>query len=213
MHTKNTPNCTCERCGKAFFRHPCEMRERNYCSSACFHESRATKPEDMWDRVDTSHGPDSCWEWQGRTNFGYGIVMIRGRNVRAHRLAFELTNGPIPDGLMVRHKCDNRRCVNPAHLELGTHQDNMNDMIERGRKPCGDRHHTRLRPETVARGERQGNSKLSTSDVVRILELTRGEHNVSEIARMFGVQRAAIRRIRDGKGWTHVKPRSTASSE
>lgn len=78
---------------------------------------------------------NGCWEWQGpRTRFGHGSFYWRGRhNVGAHRVAYEIENGPIPTTLFVRHRCDNPPCVNPSHLELGTHQDNMRDRNERGR--------------------------------------------------------------------------------
>lgn len=83
-------------------------------------------------------GEDECWLWQGsRTKWrmSYGVFWdpLLGREVRAHRRAYELTFGPIPDGLIVRHKCDVPLCCNPYHLEVGTHADNSRDMVERGR--------------------------------------------------------------------------------
>lgn len=205
--TKNTPNCLCQQCGKAFFAYPYEIRDgRKTCSKACGYKSRATNPYDLWKQVDTSGGPESCWEWQGRTNFGYGIVMIHGRNIRVHRLSYELVNGPIPDGLMVRHKCDNRRCVNPDHLEVGTHQDNMDDMMERGRKPMGELHHTVARPETVVRGERNGRAKLTDDAVRSIHRMVRDGMTISAIARHFNVSRSLVRKVRDGEVWRHVTP-------
>lgn len=75
-----------------------------------------------------------CLVWTRRCrNGGYGVLSIRNRNVATHRLAYELEHGPIPDGLVVRHKCDNPPCCNPDHLELGTMADNARDMLERGR--------------------------------------------------------------------------------
>lgn len=79
---------------------------------------------------------DGCWEWIGkRHRCGYGVIQIGGKKgpeKRTHRIAWELSNGPIPPGLMVLHKCDNRPCVNPSHLYLGTAKDNMRDTMERG---------------------------------------------------------------------------------
>ena len=75
-----------------------------------------------------------CWEWQGsKNNDGYGHFKIHGGHITASRIAYQLINGDIPDGLQVLHKCDNPSCVNPSHLFVGTVQDNMNDMIMKGR--------------------------------------------------------------------------------
>jgi hypothetical protein len=78
---------------------------------------------------------DGCWEWQGATRHGYGTVWVAeaGGMRLAHRIAWELTNGPIPDGLLACHHCDNRVCVRPDHLFLGTYADNAQDMSRKGR--------------------------------------------------------------------------------
>lgn len=89
-------------------------------------------------RVDKRAGPDKCWPWVGGSlNEGYGCIRLgssHGRIVLAHRAAWAIANGPIPDGLFVLHHCDNPPCCNPAHLFLGTHQDNMDDMVAKGRQ-------------------------------------------------------------------------------
>jgi hypothetical protein len=99
-----------------------------------------TLAERFWSKVD-KRGPDECWPFTGRTNGngaypGYG--WIRGpeanrRPLAAHRISWELHNGPIPDGLFVLHKCDFPPCTNPAHLFLGTNRDNMRDAAAKGR--------------------------------------------------------------------------------
>jgi hypothetical protein len=86
--------------------------------------------------------PNGCWEIEprlrsGRDQFPYGSLNIAGTPELTHRLAWEATHGPIPDGLFVCHKCDNPPCCNPDHLFLGTHQDNMDDAIRKGRIPVG----------------------------------------------------------------------------
>jgi hypothetical protein len=87
---------------------------------------------------------DGCWLWTASVfENGYGLFHCDERNVKAHRFAYELCVGPIPEGLEVRHRCDVPRCVNPDHLEVGTHAENMADMVRRGR---------------VARGARNGRS-------------------------------------------------------
>ena len=92
--------------------------------------------ERFWAYVDTSAGPEACWPWTGGTQKGYGAFGVRaGLIVRAHRFVWELTHGPIPEGLNVLHHCDNPPCCNPhpKHLFLGTFQDNTMDMIVKGR--------------------------------------------------------------------------------
>ncbi len=112
--------------------------------------------------------------------------------VGAHRFSWELHFGPVPGGLLVCHRCDNRRCVNPGHLFLGTAADNTADMIAKGRG-------------NWARGEAHGASKLSESDVVDIRELHDVEgFSQTTLACAFGVTHVAIWRIVRGKRWAHV---------
>jgi hypothetical protein len=86
--------------------------------------------ERFWSKVDRSGGDEACWVWlASKMKNNYGRFRMRGRtSTTAHRIAWELTNGAIPDGLLVRHKCRGK-CVNPAHLELGTHTDNARDRM------------------------------------------------------------------------------------
>ena len=87
-----------------------------------------------WNKVDQT---GECWVWKGETDKGgYGRFRENGRVVAAHRSAYEQLIDPIPDGMVVRHACDNPPCVNPRHLVAGTKRDNSRDMIERGRHPA-----------------------------------------------------------------------------
>jgi hypothetical protein len=98
----------------------------------------AVLAEKFWSRVDI-RGPDECWEWQGsRSKKGYGFVGSRALNKvekYAHRFAYRAAKGPIPDGLVMCHKCDNPPCCNPAHLWPGTVAENAQDMVRKGRAP------------------------------------------------------------------------------
>lgn len=97
----------------------------------------------FWERV-CQDSPDGCWTWTGNSlPAGYGIITHNqkingrwtGKTVYAHRLSYEIHHGEIPDGFMVMHKCDNPPCTNPNHLIIGTAQDNLNDMVKKGRHP------------------------------------------------------------------------------
>lgn len=118
----------------------------------------------FWARVD-KNGPvpvdqpelGPCWLWTGcRTPEGYGKLKFDGRYYRAHRLAYELTHGPIPAGFFACHRCDTPPCVRPSHLFLGTHTENNRDAKAKGRNARGDAHGLRLHPGTAAAGERNG---------------------------------------------------------
>src|SRR4051812_19427853 len=88
-----------------------------------------TLAERFWAKVDRTAGPDACWPWMGaRFWFGHGAVKVGGRPWGTHRVAWELTNGAIPAGQQVNHRCDHPPCCNPTHLWLGTQLDNVRDM-------------------------------------------------------------------------------------
>lgn len=144
-----------------------------------------------------SNKTDSCiiWSDESRANYGYGILRYNGRNERAHRVAYVLSKGIDINsitGKQIRHKCDNPPCINPLHLEEGTHTDNMRDMIMRGRA----RHDV---------GERSSMAKLTERQVREIKKrIADGEDNKS-IAKDYPVASRQIYSIRIGRSWGHVK--------
>lgn len=149
----------------------------------------------FWDKVDQK-GPEECWEWWPARENQYGKYWLNGERMGAHRAAWTLTNGPIPVGIEVCHSCDNPRCVNPAHLFLGTHQDNMRDAYTKGRivQPPG-------RPQ---RGERNGSAKLTEADVFAIRARHHDGETQTGIAQDFPVSQQQICDIVHRKCWTHI---------
>ena len=98
--------------------------------------ARGTKRDPFWSRVDRSGGPDACWPVLNAGD-DYGRVLVGSRRVGAHRVAWEMAHGPIPDGMVVMHGCDNPPCVNVAHLSLGMQLDNIADRVRKGRSARG----------------------------------------------------------------------------
>lgn len=125
---------------------------------------------------------------------------------RANRIAYSLTHGPVPPGLVVMHTCDRPICVRPSHLQMGTYQDNVLDCWRKGRNrrvPVGSAHHLRQRPELTPRGERNGNAKLTEAGVREILTL-QNVLSPEEVATRFHVAELTITAIWAGRTWKHV---------
>ena len=141
--------------------------------------------------------PESgCWLWLGCTDGkGYGMATLRRISTRAHRLAWEEDFGAIPKGLQVLHKCDTPRCVNTAHLFLGTNADNVADKMAKGREAKG-----RVIGDKM-RGERQGSSKLTESMAIQIKASS--ERGVV-LSKKYGVCQSVISQIKSGKLWRHI---------
>lgn len=131
-----------------------------------------------------------CIEWTGTTHreTGYGSTRINGKSTGTHRAAWIAANGQIPDGLHVLHKCDVRHCINPDHLFLGTNDDNVADMVAKGRN-------------VIVRGEQKGNSKLN-DELVRRIRVDCRTHR--EIADELGVGHTIIGLVKQQKIWRHV---------
>ncbi len=145
-------------------------------------------------------GAHECWTWRGALKGnGYGNLRINGRNMTAHRAAYIFFVGPIQNNLDVCHKCDNRLCVNPDHLFPGTRLDNMLDAKKKERLSSGARHSRAVLNSGLP------SAKLSPDDVRVIRARLHQNHKPSEIAKDFGMSSDAIRLIRRGVTWKHVK--------
>ena len=156
--------------------------------------NHAPPQERFWRYVERGHA-EECWLWTGKIERnGYGRFQIGGKGspqIGAHRYSYELHHGIPEPGKVVMHKCDVRNCVNPAHLSLGTHLENMADMMAKGRKNW-----------VVPIGENAGSSKL-TDELVTEMRLSPDSHVAW--ARRLGMAPSAIRNARLGLTWRHVE--------
>ena len=167
------------------------MKSRQLAKDEYFERSR----ERFWSKVDR-RGPDDCWTRQGTIalpnkcgqRYGSFGIMERGKSVsyRAHRFAWRICNGEIPDGMVIMHTCDVPLCVNPAHLKLGTQAENVADRDIKGR---------------TARGEKHGASKLTETQAQFI---KRSSKPTQLLANRFGVHYTTILKIKQGVNWAHV---------
>lgn len=157
--------------------------------------TRISPEKRFWTKVSIPVDKSQCWEWIGAKDpNGYGRFNLGGKKgptILAHRFAYELANAGMSEGLHVCHRCDNPGCVNPSHLFLGTHQDNMKDMLEKGRSQ-----------HVPHPGEQAGNHKLTTSQV-RIIRERYASGGVSQrqLAREFNVSQVQIGHIVRREQW------------
>lgn len=185
---------TCPRCGKKTLKYT--SIKGQYCSQTCYY-SRTTIEEKLWPRLVIAE--NGCWNWTGGKDWdGYGALRW-GKEQRAHRVAYILTMGPIPEDMWVLHRCDNPSCCNPFHLFLGDADDNNKDMMRKG--------HNR-----VAFGENHTASKLTNEQIIEIRRLhSEGNTTQREIAKRFCVGFKAINKIVLGQRWKHLLPKAIAS--
>lgn len=223
----------CPVCNQPFSAWPSRLRKTPdlACSQECYKNRRYMPWVDrFWSHVDRSGGPDACWLWMiGLQANGYGRITIDGAGHRAHRVAWQLTNGPIPDGMIVCHSCDvrypigditYRRCCNPAHLWLGTNAANSQDASYKGRLATGERHASRLHPNCMARGDHNGSrlyperlhrgerhhgAKLTDEQVIEMRSLyAAGGIAFTALGQKFGVAEVTARSAVRRETWQHL---------
>lgn len=149
--------------------------------------NRPTLPMLFWKYVSPITRATDCWFWIGDTvGNGYGKVNFFYKSYRAHRIAWALAHGPIPDGLCVLHKCDTPACVNPHHMRLGTHAENIADKMQKSRQ---------------AKGATVGTSTLN-EDIVRAIRAD--TRDAREIARKYGITHGHVHTIKRRALWKHV---------
>lgn len=182
----------CENCGKPH-------TNKRFCSVSCArlicpppHAIKSLEDR-FWQKVDR-RGPDECWEWTAtRYPTGYGHIGLGKRSLGpgyAHRVSWEIHNGPIPKGMFLCHRCDNPPCVNPSHLFLGTPADNVRDAIAKGRH---------------IKGEQVGGCVLTEADVIAIRRrYAAGGIRQGDLAAEYGVSRSNIGFIVRGRSWAHL---------
>lgn len=168
-----------------------------------------TIEERFWSKVDKSGGPNTCWPWTaGKCTGGYGSFRLSSTHGdRAHRVAYMLSIGPIPNGKIVCHSCDNPPCCNPKHFWIGTNADNVADRVSKGRssggRASGSANGAHRHPECF-RGTRNGQAKLTEADVIAIRIAGNKGQIQRRIAEQFKVSPALICMILQRRLWSHL---------
>lgn len=173
----------------------CEKHYVRWYRHGSPHTTLRNRESVTWEHLlskSTLNPKTSCIEWNQSTSTGYGVLQYKGKVVRTHRISYELNIGPIPDGLFVCHHCDNRICINPNHLFIGTQLDNIRDMIAKGR---GSPH----------RGEASGTSIFTESDVLHIRKTYKGRYGeCKQLMKKYGVSKSTILAVMNRTSWRHI---------
>lgn len=185
---------TCLQCGRVYNKKDPDVKygRHKFCSLAC---KRAHWEDSFWARGKKIG--NGCWEWAGyRYQNGYGKAQLTRNGIKlqyAHRVAYFLVNGPIPEGKFVCHHCDNPPCINPAHLFLGTNKSNSDDKMRKGRAnpPC-------------LKGESCGAAKLTEQQVREIRHKHKKGYSGRGLAREYKISQSQISNIVLGYDWAHL---------
>lgn len=200
----------CETCGKKYkWRRINAGKVPRFCSFSCrtyvglktrTKNSELSQDENL-ERIKKSFKKhvviqDGCWDWKGIVEWtGYAKLSIRPP-IKAHRASWIIHKGPIPKGLIVCHTCDNRKCTNPDHLWLGTHKENIQDRMKKGR--CN-----------TPKGIQLKVSKVNEQQVKEIKCQLKNGLTCSEIGRQYKISRKIISRIKNGDTWKHIQENDT----
>lgn len=139
--------------------------------------------------------PSGCWEWTGKRQTGpcpYGHQRLRKRTYLAHRLSWEIANGPIPAGMVICHACDNPPCINPAHLFIGSRSDNQNDMYKKSRWAWN---------KALRTGAANHQAKLNDGKALAIFNDQRTQE---QIAKEYGIAQTTVSKIKNRQSWKHI---------
>jgi len=173
------PERSCSWCGIQFTARQFD-HSRRYCSLKCAVDSQIKICD-----------PDECWPWQGTTVKGYGVVCFRSElgkyRADARRVAYKIHVGPIPEGMILRHSCDNPICCNyRKHAIIGTHKENTQDAVQRNR---------------MARGEKHGRHKLTSEQVSIVRGMSFCIIQKQEVAALLGISPKHLSRVLSGEKW------------
>ncbi len=184
----------CETCNSTFFPSLSNFTKGRcrFCCRECYRLGIKVPLANRFKRHISQPDANGCILWTStRHRDGYGMIHVKTgkRMALAHRVAYELANGPVPEGMFVCHTCDNRLCVNPSHLFVGTHRENMDDMFSKNRE---------------ARGEKLPQSKLSESSVISIRTEFANGSTCTELGRKHCVSHSSITNVIRRVTWKHV---------
>lgn len=191
-------NCT--NCNNEMYLKPDRIHQQtSFCSMRCKSAYNSIENRLLAGySIDESTG---CWEWQGALRVGYGAIVgkINGtrKTLGAHRVSYELHKGPIPKGLFVCHSCDNRKCINPEHLWLGTGKDNMQDALRKDRMVISG-------GIPFEKGHTPHNSMLPDSTVLEIKRLIKANVRPKDIASLCNVPSMVVRDIKRGRSYKNI---------
>jgi hypothetical protein len=181
----------CVICSKEFNCVPSDYNRYFCCSLECKYKRHTLTPEQQFNRLKSVFEKnviiqEGCWGWKGEvSSSGYGRISYSSKRMQLHRVSWMIYYSEIPDGMWVLHKCDNPICSNPEHLFLGTHNDNVQDMISKGRR-------------IIPKKKYLGFYDLSNDDILEIKKLLANKSLKKDIANKFGIGPWTVTRIEEG---------------
>ena len=186
----DTMRFTCIRCGKKFTRRMCIGATAKFCGRTCFSLSQRLTPSQQLE-AGCKKDSSGCWLWTKSTVTGYGCLRINSKTMYAHRLSFELSKGPVADGMFICHRCNTRLCVNPAHLYMATCAENTLDAHRDGL--CNGYY-----------GVNNWTAKLDPEKIRAIRLAPRKKGYQTRLAQQFGVAQTTISQVITRKTWRQV---------